>query len=65
MINRIICFFTKHRWGRWKYVKCSGRYDDVLKKTCKRCNKVEFYKGITETSITGDKVPYRKQHFDI
>lgn len=47
-----------HRWTRWKYVKSVGRYDELLKKTCKRCGRTKFYKGVTETTIVGEKIPF-------
>jgi hypothetical protein len=56
----LICFIIGHRWSSWKYIKSIGRYDELLKKTCKRCGHEEFYKGMTDYSETGEKIPYTK-----
>jgi hypothetical protein len=49
-----------HNWSFWKYVKASGRYDEMLKRTCHRCGKVEFYTGTVEIDEKGRKVPHKK-----
>lgn len=55
---KIICFFIGHRWSKWKYVKSIGRYDELIKRSCIRCNHDEIYKGMTEYDIRGNKIPY-------
>lgn len=50
---KIICFFIGHKWSIWKYVKSIGRYDELIKRTCSRCNHVEMYKGMTDYDIKG------------
>lgn len=57
---KVICFLFGHKWSSWKYVKPIGRWDELLKRTCKRCDDVDFYKGLTETTINGEKKPFRK-----
>jgi hypothetical protein len=58
ILKWLVCLFTGHNWTRWKYVRSVGRYDEVLKRNCKRCSRMELYKGLTESTITGDKIPF-------
>lgn len=57
---RIICFFIKHRWTKWKYIKAVGRYDEMLSRKCLRCEKIENYKGLTEYNHKGEKIPFNE-----
>lgn len=54
----LICIIFAHKWGKWKYIKPIGRYDEKLKRTCQRCGKVEEYIGSTKINNNGDKVPW-------
>ena len=58
---KIICFFIGHKWSIWKYVKSIGRYDELIKRTCSRCNHVEMYKGMTDYDIKGNKIPLNNE----
>ena len=49
-----------HKWSFWKYVKASGRYDEMLKRTCNRCGRVEFYTGMVDLDEKGRKVPHKR-----
>ncbi len=59
-MKQIICFFIGHMWYKWRYIRSIGRYDEMLYRECKRCNKSQTYKGLTELTKTGQKVPYKK-----
>lgn len=55
----IICFFIGHKWSNWKYIKPVGRYDEKLRRDCKRCKNQDFYTGLTELDKTGNKIPQK------
>lgn len=57
----LICFIFGHELTKWRYVKSVGRYGEVLKRSCKRCGRSEIYSGLTDISVNGNRIPYRKR----
>ena len=55
----ILCFIGIHKWTKWKFKKEISSFEDHLKRKCKRCKKIDNYKGPTEVCIvTGHLSPY-------
>lgn len=54
---KLLCFFLGHKWSSWEYVRAIGRYDEKLKRTCKRCQKFQNYVGLTDYNHKGQKIP--------
>jgi len=50
-VNMNIKCILGHKWSKWEYVKPIGRYEDKLKRHCKRCGKTDIYIGLTEKDI--------------
>lgn len=59
-MKRIICFIIGHEWSKWRYIKAVGRYDEMLKRRCKRCHCSKFFVGLTKLSKEGNKIPDSK-----
>ena len=48
-----------HKWDSWQYVRAVGRYDERLKRICKRCECTQNYTGLTEYNEKGEKIPLK------
>lgn len=57
MLKRIICYFVGHSWGKWLFIRAIGRWDERLKRTCRRCRKIQVYTGPTDYTKSGEKTP--------
>jgi hypothetical protein len=55
-MKKILCLFT-HKWSDWEYIGSSGRYDEKLRKECKRCGSFDIYIGPTDIDNRGRKIP--------
>lgn len=54
----LFCFLLGHDWSDWIYIKSVGRWDERLKRNCKRCKKHQNYTGPVEYNEKGEKVPF-------
>lgn len=63
MWGKILCFFNIHKYGDWEHIGILNRHQEKLKRRCKRCGELDYYKGFVETCITtGKKSPYVFKH---
>lgn len=61
-MKNILCILGFHKYKKWKKIN-----DRVmcckLERSCKRCNNIETYIGMTETCIiTDEESPYIMKH---